>query len=312
MISKKNYWHLFPTDRNSVSYYPDKEYKFLLKLQQYDSKGLKVPSLPPWAMCVLISWTNYNNWLKVDLKTPACTCPFLTCSIFASRLSLHAFLPAWRLCLSPYVLVSDGEGLAERLGRVQPNGRVLLSSHRRLSRYWSRAHVQSAGDGRQQSVIAGVWTNACRGRRVRGQRSGLEHGACSGSWWRLTLQSFGQVHSTQEFLCDVRRPQTFQPPLPEQLRTDTQQTELSVNSGLQELCSFTPTFHPYCFLICSLPELESAVLRCCECQPNTSCCRFTVQAFQRQWLEGFYCEAATGRAALFTKVTNQIYCTTLL
>lgn len=53
------------------------------------------------------------------------------------------------LGLSPDVFISDGEGLAEWLGRVQPDGRVLLSSHRRLSRDWRRAHVQSAGDGQQ-------------------------------------------------------------------------------------------------------------------------------------------------------------------
>lgn len=82
------------------------------------------------------------------------------------------------VCLSPDVLVSDGEGLTKRLGRVQPDGRVLLSSYRCLSRDRGRTHVQSAGDGRKQSVIIGVWANTCRWteEEVKGQASVLECG----------------------------------------------------------------------------------------------------------------------------------------
>lgn len=95
-----------------------------------------------------------------------------------------------RVCLSPDVLVSDGEGLTERLGRVQPDGRVLLSSYRCLSRDRGRTHVQSAGDGRQQSVIVGVWANTCRGteEKVKGQASVLECGV-----FRFLMETYSAV-----------------------------------------------------------------------------------------------------------------------
>lgn len=80
----------------------------------------------------------------------------------------------WGLLVLPDVLVGDGEGLAERLRRVEPDCRILLSRYRRLSRNRSRAHVQSAGDGRQQGVITSVWTDTCPMRerdQEMGQRS---------------------------------------------------------------------------------------------------------------------------------------------
>jgi len=78
---------------------------------------------------------------------------------------------------SPDLLVGDGEGPAERLRRVEPDGRVLLGRRRRLARDRRGAHVQGAGDGRQQRVGAGVRTEACREREVRGQRSEVGTGA---------------------------------------------------------------------------------------------------------------------------------------
>lgn len=95
-----------------------------------------------------------------------------------------------RVRLSPDVLISDGEGLTERLGRVQPDGRVLLSSYGRLSRDRGRTHVQSAGDGREQSVIAGVWANTCRGteEEVKGKASALEHGV-----FRFLMDTYSAV-----------------------------------------------------------------------------------------------------------------------
>lgn len=44
----------------------------------------------------------------------------------------------------PDVLVCDDEGLAQRLGRVEPHTRVLLHSCRQLTGDWSGAGVQSA------------------------------------------------------------------------------------------------------------------------------------------------------------------------
>jgi len=67
------------------------------------------------------------------------------------------------LCVLPDLLVGDRESFAERLGRVEPDRRVLLSGHRRLPRDGSGAHVQRAGDGGEQGVVARVWTDACGG-----------------------------------------------------------------------------------------------------------------------------------------------------
>lgn len=131
----------------------------------------------------------------------------------------------WGLRVLPDVLVGDGEGLAERLGRVEPDCWILLSRYRRLSRNRSWAHVQSAGDGRQQGVVTRIWTDTCPMRerdQEMGQRSRQAEGLDSSCCWRPTLQSFGQVHGTQDLLCDVWWPQTFQPLLPKQLQTDRQ------------------------------------------------------------------------------------------
>lgn len=73
------------------------------------------------------------------------------------------------MSLSPDVLICDSESLAERLGWVQPDCRVLFSSYSCLSCYWGRSHVQSAGNGGEQSVIAGVWANTCRAGTERSE-----------------------------------------------------------------------------------------------------------------------------------------------
>lgn len=148
----------------------------------------------------------------------------------------------WGLRVLPDVLVGDGEGLAERLGRVEPDCRILLSRYRRLSRNRSRAHVQSAGDGRQQGVVTRIWTDTCPMRerdQEMGQRSRQAEGLDSSCCWRPTLQSFGQVHGTQDLLCDVWWPQTFQPLLPKQLQTDRQ---LFIWSSHWFLISFACSF----------------------------------------------------------------------
>lgn len=79
--------------------------------------------------------------------------------------------------LSPDVLVCDSERFAERLGRVQPDRRVLLSSYGCLPRYRGRTHVQSAGNGREQSVITGVRADACG--------AGTERSVVKMSGWRV-------------------------------------------------------------------------------------------------------------------------------
>lgn len=53
----------------------------------------------------------------------------------------------------PDVLVGDYEGLAERLGGVEPHPRVLLHGRRQLASDGSSAGVQGAGDGRQEGLI---------------------------------------------------------------------------------------------------------------------------------------------------------------
>lgn len=63
----------------------------------------------------------------------------------------------------PDVLVGHHEGLAERLGRVQPHPGVLLHSGRELPGDGHGAGVQGAGDGRQQGLIGAAGPHACRG-----------------------------------------------------------------------------------------------------------------------------------------------------
>lgn len=63
----------------------------------------------------------------------------------------------------PDVLVRDDEGLAERLGRVQPHAGVLLHGRRQLAGDGGGAGVQGAGDGRQESLIGAAWADAWGG-----------------------------------------------------------------------------------------------------------------------------------------------------
>lgn len=67
------------------------------------------------------------------------------------------------MSLLPDLFIGHGEGLTERLGRVQPDRRVLLRRRGCLSRDGSGAHVEGTRDGRQQSLIARVQANTCGG-----------------------------------------------------------------------------------------------------------------------------------------------------
>lgn len=148
--------------------------------------------------------------------------------------------------LSPDVLVSDGEGLAEWLGRVQPDGWVLFSSYSRLSCDWSRAHVQSTCDGWEQSFIAGVWTNTCR---ERGQRSGVKAKA----WWCEVLAGDilcsplgrSMVRSTSSVTSDERRSFNL---LSQNSCRQTGNRQVSISCGPQDL-----TFSLVLLLISSAP-----------------------------------------------------------
>lgn len=67
-------------------------------------------------------------------------------------------------CVSlPDVLVGHHEGLAERLGRVEPHAGVLLHSGRELSRDGRGAGVERTGDGREEGLIGAAWAHTCRG-----------------------------------------------------------------------------------------------------------------------------------------------------
>lgn len=59
----------------------------------------------------------------------------------------------------PDVLISDYEGLAQRLSRVEPHSWVLLHGRRQLARDGSGAGVQSARNGRQESLVCAAWAN---------------------------------------------------------------------------------------------------------------------------------------------------------
>lgn len=59
----------------------------------------------------------------------------------------------------PDVLVRDDEGLAQRLGRVEPYPRVLLHGRRQLTSDRSGAGVQSARNRRQESLICAARTD---------------------------------------------------------------------------------------------------------------------------------------------------------
>ena len=68
-----------------------------------------------------------------------------------------------KLCPLPDILVGDDEGFAERLRRVEPDGRVLLGRRGRLARDGGGAHVEGAGDGGEEGLVRGVRPQTCGG-----------------------------------------------------------------------------------------------------------------------------------------------------
>lgn len=57
------------------------------------------------------------------------------------------------MCTLPDVVIGNHEGLAERLGDVEPNPRVLLHGCSQLTSDRGGAGVQGAGDCREQGLV---------------------------------------------------------------------------------------------------------------------------------------------------------------
>lgn len=106
-------------------------------------------------------------------------------------------------------------------------------------------------------------------QRERGQRSEVKTGA----WcvFRFMMETYSAVLWAGSWSAGL--------PLRHLMIADLSTSSPKTAAGRQTTDSWISAVD--CRIICSLPELASAaVLKWCWCQPNTSCCCFTLRAFQ--------------------------------